>query len=824
MFKKFFKSRLDYLRAIIIFIALILVFRLADLQIVKGDYYKNRAENIRTRTLTIDAPRGPIVDKYGRALAGNQMSYSVDILKADLPKSNVNEIALTVLNIIERNGDTIKDDIPILINPIRFTFTDDEAAWKAKYNIPANATAQEAFKKIRLDNHIPDEMVDIEAYDMLVQQYGIELPFNVDDFQFSFKKDELKWKKSRKFDENASAEEIFNKLASDYEIPRKQNGDPNGYTDDDVKRLISIRSLLSQNVYKAYEPVEIASDISEQTRAQLEESKIFLPGIEIIQKPIREYPNGDFASHILGYMSKIGAELESLADKGYGAQDMIGKSGIEASMEQYLKGKDGWKQIEVDASGAMIDTVDEEEPIPGDTVFLTIDNKVQKVAEDALKQTMETIQKGDASKGVTAYPNATTGAVVAIDVNSGRILALASEPKFDPNLFASGISSKDWKTLQPISSEQYTPRPLINNAISSALPPGSTLKMLTGMAGLETKSISPTEIINDLGPYRGPNNVLGSYGPSCAIWKSSGRTHGAVNIVKAIQVSCNYFFFEVGRRVGGDTFEQYAKNLGFGERTGIELPGEARGTIGGPAYKQAVYEKYLTNYLTYKLKLDDNTKQEVVKLFHSDSSVSDIRKQLKDLGITDYSSKEKIIQYITESRWKLYDMIQAAIGQGYNTMTPIQMADYIATIANGGTRYKPYLVDRVVSYDGVTKLAKSPEIVGKINVSQNTLDWLKQGMYSVVNTPAGTAYREFSGLNVVAAAKTGTAQSGTGYSNHAWTVAYAPYDKPQIAVAVVVTQGGHGNYVAPVARAIIEQYLTAEEARDNITPTNDIVQ
>lgn len=820
MLKKYFKSRLDYLRAIIILIAFILVFRLADLQIVQGDYYKNRAENIRTRTIRIDAPRGLIVDKYGRTLAGNQMSYSANIMKADLPKADINEIALTVLNVIERNGDTYKDEIPILINPIRFTYADDEASWKAKYNIPANATAEEAFRKIRLDNNISDDMVDIEAYDMLTQQYGIELPFSIEDYKFSFKKEELKWKKSKNFDENATAEEIFNKLAEDYGIPRKQNGDLNGYTDEEVKKILAVRYLLSQNIYKAYEPVEIAANISDQTRAQLEESRIFLPGVEIIQKPIRKYPNGDFASHIIGYMSKIGSELEKLTDKGYTAQDMIGKSGIEASMEQYLNGTDGWRQIEIDSNGTMIDTINEEEPIPGETVFLTIDNKLQKVAEESLKNTIETIQTGDKAKGVNPYPNAASGAVVAIDVNSGRILALASEPKFDPNLFVSGISVADWKALQPTSNEPYAPKPLINNAISTAQPPGSSLKMVTGLAGLETNAITPTSIIKDIGPY----DVGGGYAPSCSIWKSSHRTHGSVDIVKALQQSCNFYFFEVGRRVGGEKFEEYAKMFGFGEKTGIELPGEAYGSIGGPSYKLKVYERYLNNYLTYKLKLEENKKKEIVSYMRSDMTVSEIRKNLKDMGISDYSSREKIIQYITESKWKLYNMVQTAIGQGDNTMTPIQMADYIATLANGGTRYKPYLVERVVSYDGTTTLEKTPEVVKKLDVSQNSLDWLKKGMFYVNNVPGGTGYREFAGSTVVTAGKTGTAESKPGYDNLAWFVAYAPYDKPQIAVAAVVIQGGHGNYSAPIARAIIEQYLAAEEVRDNITPANDMIQ
>lgn len=819
MLKKYFKSRMDYLNVIIVFIALLLIFRLADLQIVKGDYYKNRAENIRTRTIRIDAPRGTIVDRFGRTLAGNKMSYSVNIMKADLPKTDINEIALTVVNIIERNGDTYKDEIPILINPTRFTFHEDEVNWKKEYNIPENATVQQAFAQIRLDNEISEEILDLEAYEILTQQYGIELPFSLEDYQYNFKKDEIKWKKSKKIDENATAVEVFNKFIEDYKISRQQAGDQNGYSDEEAKKILAVRYLLSQNIYKAYEPVEIASNISEQTRAQLEESRIFLPGVEIIQKPIREYPNLDFAAHILGYMSKIGTELEALAAKGYTGQNMIGKSGIEATMEEFLKGQDGSRQIEIDVAGSMIDTVSEEEPTPGDTVFLTIDYKLQKVAEDTLKKTMETIQKGDKSIGVDAYPNATSGAVVALDINSGRVLALASNPSYDPNLFATGISSKNWKTLQPTTNEQYAPKPLINNAISTALPPGSTMKMLTGLAGLENNSITKNEIIIDRGPYE----VGGGYAPSCAIWKSSHTTHGAVDINKAIQKSCNYYFFEVGRRIGGEIFENYAKLFGFGEKTGVELTGEASGIISGPSYKQRLYERSLKNYLKYKLNIkDEDLLKNICSYIYKDMENSQIRAELQQLGLDKNVVQNIVNVYITESKWKLYDSIQSAIGQDFNTITPIQMANHLTALVNGGTRYKPYLVEKIVGYDGKVKLDKKPEAIQKIEMNQSNVEAIKQGMMAVT-TPGGTGYREFMGSTISTGGKTGTAQANKA-DNHAWFVAFAPYDKPEIAVAVVVVQGGHGNYAAPIARAIIEQYLTAEEVRDNVTPKNDMIQ
>jgi penicillin-binding protein 2 len=256
--------------------------------------------------------------------------------------------------------------------------------------------------------------------------------------------------------------------------------------------------------------------------------------VEIIQKPIRFYANNDFAGHVIGYMNKIGSELEELSKQGYTPQDLIGKSGVESSMEKSLKGTDGSRQIEVDVNGTLINTINEVDPIPGDTVFLTIDVKLQRIAEDALAKTMEDIRKGTGKD--KPYPNATSGAVVAIDVNTGKILAMASEPKFDPNLFAAGISNEAWKILQPTSKDIYAPKPLINNAISATLPPGSTMKMVSAVAGLETNKITPSEMIFDKGYY----TAIPGVSPSCSIFKATGRPHYNQNVSLAIKNSCNY--------------------------------------------------------------------------------------------------------------------------------------------------------------------------------------------------------------------------------------------------------------------------------------------
>jgi penicillin-binding protein 2 len=292
----------------------------------------------------------------------------------------------------------------------------------------------------------------------------------------------------------------------------------------------------------------------------------------------------------------------------------------------------------------------------------------------------------------------------------------------------------------------------------------------------------------------------------------------------AIKNSCNYFFFEVGRRLGGKVFEEYAMRFGFGEKTGIELPSEYKGSVEGPEHKKAQYKRYLENYLVNNLKIkDQKIRDEIKGYIDNNPGTREMRTRIKELGITDSKAVERVLRYISESKYQPGNVLNATIGQGLNDVTPLQLTDAVATVVNGGTRYRPYLVDKIIGYDGTIKLMKQPEIVDKIEISPANLDAIKKGMYAVTNEIGGTARSAFAGSKVVISGKTGTAEAGTGYDSHAWFVAFAPYEKPEIAVGVLIFQGGHGNYPAPVARAIIEGYLAPEAPKDNIFADNDII-
>jgi len=498
--------------------------------------------------------------------------------------------------------------------------------------------------------------------------------------------------------------------------------------------------------YPLYEPVRIKVDVTNDVLVKIEEHNLELPGVIIEEQPVRDYLNGDFASHVFGYVGEINAsELEQMRDQGYSVGDIIGKTGLEKQFDKILRGIDGGQQVEVDAFGRPINILGNKPPVAGDDLYLTIDAKIQKAAEEALDATMLEVQK--------SFPNAKAAAVVAMDPRSGAILAMASKPSYDPNLFVGGINKEELPIYQQLMTDPN--KPMINRAIRGEYPPGSTFKMITALAALEEGKITKDDIINDA------NGVYWRIAPK-KCWKRGG--HGPVNLAKAIGYSCNIYFYEVGRRVGIDAISKYAKMFGLGEPTGLELPpGEKSGLLPTREWRAATFN-----------------------------------------GVP----------------WQQGETLDAAIGQGFHNYTPLQLANYISTLANGGTRYQPYLVRKIMSHDGKLIKKFSPKQVQKINLNPENIEAVKEGMLRVT-APGGTAASYFTNFPIAVAAKTGTAQNPHG-ADHAWFVAFAPYDDPQIVVAVIVEQGGHGGSAgAPVARAIFEAYFGLETTNPQSYPPSE---
>jgi len=624
---------------------------------------------------------------------------------------------------------------------------------------------------------------------------------------------------------------------------------------------MSLYDQLDKQGQRAYQPINIAYGIKDATVAKIEEGFVEYPGIQVSIEPVRYYPEKESAAHILGYLGKISqsSEIEKyVVENNYSPNDIIGKTGIEEKYELTLKGKNGVKRVEVDVLGNRTNVIDEEEAIPGSNIYLTIDLELQKVAEKSLEYGLEKIREGGvfeskwgnykfgtSNSKKRPYINATSGAVVVTSVKTGEILALANYPSYDPNLFATGISKSDWESLFPEHEEDLlAPRPLYNIAIQTAIQPGSTFKMVTALAALE-KGMNPNKTIRDMGYVQ-----FGSAKFGCWYWNSYGRTHGNTNLYDAIRDSCNYYFYSlalgynqrtgqsVGVTLGIEDIAEMAKKLGLNDKTGIEIdvPQEASGGVPNPQSKimvtQALLRNYLNSYIRSYIKegfeFTDKEIQEkideIVSWLEEDDIISrnEVIRRLDAMGI----EPEKVLPgdregladkikytYLNFAGWNITDTLNVTIGQGQNAYTPVQIANYIATIANGGYKNKLTLINSIKNYDNSQTLYEREVASERIDLNNyENLEHVKLGMRKVVTE--GSVKSIFKDFPISVAAKTGTAQrsginpvTGDTYDEYAWFVAFAPYEDPEIAISIVLFQGGSGGYAAPIAREIIAEYF-----------------
>lgn len=570
-------------------------------------------------------------------------------------------------------------------------------------------------------------------------------PISINPFNYNFNSDEElnAWKKKYKIPETASAEEAFYLFRDKYQIDSEDISE--------IAKILAIRYAITTQGYSNTKSIQISSEISRNSAVQLQERSSELTGVSIVQQPIRKYTRGTLASHIIGYVSRITdnnkKDFESRNDTHkYEADDKVGQTGIEKVFEEYLRGDDGTKQIDMSVDGTITGEYTSQEAVGGANIVLTIDANLQAVAENALKNNIEKIRNG----GFGKVYDANGGCVVVTNVKTGEILAMASYPDYNPEYFYNGISNDKWQEYN-----NSTTTPLRNRAIQNAYAPGSIFKMITAIAGLQEEKIKINDYINDVGQYY----VDGTDKPyKCWIFTDYGHGHGRVNVISAIQKSCNYYFYEVGNRLGIDLIKKYAKYFGLGQKTGIELPSEVSGTV---------------------------PSQELVK------------------------ENEK-------RNWSSADTIISAIGQSYNNYTPIQMSKYIAMLANGGKKIDLSIIKNVVLSNG-TQVAKSEidEFVkNKLNlqdddsenieINQENLNAVLEGMRSVAED-GGTAYSVFKDFDVSVGGKTGSAEAGK-YVN-AWFTGFAPFEDPEISIVVMVENGGHGNYTAEVVREIMSEYF-----------------
>lgn len=506
---------------------------------------------------------------------------------------------------------------------------------------------------------------------------------------------------------------------------------------EDRKRFKKLRAQSH-----SFESVPIRTHLNEVEAAKFAANHYQFPGVEIRSRLFRHYPMGNLGVHMIGYIGRINESdvraLEQSEDlSNYKGSDHIGKGGIEQYYERQLHGTTGFQQVEIDADGQAVRVLSSTPPIPGDNLVLSIDAKMQDIAEKAF---------GDHR-----------GALVAINPKNGEILSYVSMPTFDPNLFVDGIDADTWKTLNGSLD-----KPLINRPIRGIYPPGSTFKPFVAMAGLQDGKRQPPFSIGDPGFY-----TLSGSPHQYRDWKPGG--HGQVSVQKAITVSCDTFFYGLALDLGIDKLTSFVSHFGFGKKTGVDLAGEIGGLLPTPEWKMRRWKQ----------------------------------------------------------AWYPGETVIVGIGQGYTLVTPMQLAQATAVLANNGVAMKPHLVSAIQKRNGAETHMMPISKIDEISLDLNNIEIVKAGMMGVTQ-PGGTAASVGAGSSYNIAAKTGTAQvvgikQGAKYNagslderhrDHALFIAYAPAEDPKIAVAVIVENGGHGGSAAgPIARKVMDYYLLGKEPR-----------
>lgn len=549
---------------------------------------------------------------------------------------------------------------------------------------------------------------------------------------------------------DSEGKELVNNLPGYAVVLQKQSS----YKPETLQRLSNLLQMPVEEInakIKAsenfYEPIMLKNNLDQQMVTKIEEQRRYMPEVMLSVQPIRNYPYHELAVHALGYVGEVSSyEIEQGLFKNISQGSLVGKGGLEKSYDKYLRGEDGAFMEEVDVAGNVVKHYDSVQPVPGKNLKLTIDYELQKELETFTDKHLAFLR----SSGIA--PGARAAAVVAIDPRNGAVRAMVSRPVYDPNWFVHGISSKNWNSIN--NDPNY---PMNNKVISGEYPPGSTFKIVTGSAAFELKNVGLNEPIFD-GGFHPMVPTMGNAG---------GEVLGWLTFIKALAMSDNVYFYELGYRVGIDNIEKYAHIFGFGERTGIDLEGESKGLV----------------------------------------------------------ASKKVKREIWDEDWRLGDTFNAAIGQGFNLTTPIQLSVMLSIVANGGTKYQPYLVDSIINSDG-SLFEKPKRAEGKhIDVSQQTIDYIRMGM-SATTQEGGTA-SYFAGLPKPIAGKTGTAENSHG-RDHGLFVAYGPVDDPELVVVCIVEQGGFGSVAAgPIVYKAFEEFFQEKgymPRPDKAAPKKDTIQ
>ena len=651
--------------AIILVLATIFAFayELFDIQITNKEYYAAQNNTVKTYKVPLEAARGEIVDRNGNPLVTNRQGNSIILNAAYFPsnKENAerNRIVFNLIKLFRKNKEEYVHNLPLKLKGgkiVFFTEKDDE-------NFERDISTMKN-----------KDMFDLQEY--------------------------------------ATAQNCFDAMVEKYELEDYLEK----YGKEIVLEIGNIRYELTRLLFSVSNPVTIAADVSDKTVALVKEDGDKYKGADVKVVAYREYADSTLAPHIIGTVRKINAEeYERLKDEGYGINDEIGESGIESAMEAYLRGTAGEKTVTIDAEGNVTEEVTKE-PVQGDTIVLTIDKDLQKLAQKKLKAIC---------RKVSVYYS--TGAVVVEDCNNGEILAAASYPAYDLNEYYENYSS--------LAKERLTP--LYNRFAMGTYAPGSTFKPMMSIAGLEEGAITSSTIFVCNGALTVAGHTFGCM-----------HTHGSENVKSALKDSCNVFFYNTARNLGIEKMNLYGSMFGLGEKTGVEIP-EAKGILAGPEY----------------------------------------RKQFDMI-------------------WNPGDTVQAGIGQSDNLFTPLQLCNYTATIANGGTRYQMHFVKSRISNATDIVSDTGINVLQTLDINKKNLKTVQSGMRYVA-TDGGPSLI-FSQLDVKVACKTGTSTvvvKGVKHNN-GFLITYAPYENPEISVATAIEMAGSGTSTAEITSSVIDYYYS----------------
>lgn len=938
MFERF-RDRRSQIGLFFAVIGILLVVRLAVVTIVQGDEYLEKSLNYRLKKIPEYAKRGEIFDRNGVVLAGNQAAFTVNLMGSNLTKQEMNSVSKDLIDLLDSKGEK-HIEFPIQIDNGKYEYTFDQQikSWLVENGYPENYTAKDVFEDYREKEQISESLNDQEAYSIMIQK-GIILPISISKMVFWEELQRNNFLKLYNLDVNLSASQAFKEIRN-----YKSFQIDTALSDQEAYKILILRNALKEKGFLKYEPIKVASNVKKETAILVSEMAMDLKGVSVGVEPVRVYPYNNLASHIIGYMGKIAREdeIEKFVDGlGYEKNRIIGKVGIEGKYETDLNGKDGFKFIEIDASGRMVREVEKDaigesgEPSKaGKDIKLTIDANLQKNLETYLKRATDAIQVGgtfESKYGNYHYPesfsNAQTAAGIVVDVRNGEVLAMASYPDYNLNLFSTGISSADWKSLSPENPKNpLSPRPLFNMATQTGVQPGSTYKMATAYACLE-EGLDP---YNSL--YGDGYIEIGGHRFGCWFWNGYHQKHGYVNLFTALEQSCNYYFYDIASGRDYKTGSPlnytmttakllgYSKDLGLDEKTGLEIEEVAYG-IPDPDGKKKAIQGLLKSKLKQSLKdyfpadmVSDSDKVEaladkIVGWSEENPSRTQVIKNLGDIGANEATLERlaDIIKYDYFNQMKFHegDLLNLAIGQGDHKYTVAQMARYIMTVANDGYPYQLSVVKQV----GDKVNVKNQDVKRIETKRANTFEYIRMAMRNVTKGVHGTAKGTFGNFPIEVAAKTGTAQKQgkippkdeiayfksilgrldgsisfsqvqaktnsvlkdrnneladmknklktltdeaakaklekkmnnlvtqgylteesamrfaiktlskrnltdeqidsfrADYDNFSWFVSFAPFDKPEIAVVIMIPQGGHGGYAAPVAREIIGDYF-----------------